>query len=325
MRTYRRRVTRRAAAPMRRRTTQTRRAFGNFASAMQQRDSTNVVISCQEDVVLNMPHEANEVTLVRNCNALLINTPYFENYMGMYDQYKINAIRASMEMTNISNELLSATKFPSVCTAWDRNGIKISSVQTNPGVQPGNEVYAYCLPSYQEVCSYSSANEKTIYYGSRWGVIRQLDAASMMEKSIYLPTTNTRDVLSHGNMYASWNPMLLIAIKASTTDPQLDRASKISIHWQFDVTLRGLRKVAVDNLDKFKPNAGFIGFNTSTDGLAVLKPGANPNAGQPYALSGAAGAAVPPNINPEYQMPNAAAGNGLVVPNTGLPGANTGL
>ena len=168
MRTYRRRAVRRVAAPVRRRTTQTRRAFGNFASAMQQRDSTNVVISCQEDVVLNMPHQANEVTLVRNCNALLINTPYFENYMGMYDQYKINAIRASMEMTNISNELLSATKFPSVCTAWDRNGIKISTVNTRPDLGAGHEVYKYCLPSYKEVCSYSSANEKTIYYGSRW-------------------------------------------------------------------------------------------------------------------------------------------------------------
>lgn len=321
MRTYRRRATRRVAAPIRRRTTQTRRAFGNFASAMQQRDSTNVVISTQEDVVLNMPHEADEVTLVRNCNSLLISTPYFENYMGMYDQYKINAIRASMEMTNISNELLSATKFPQICTSWDRNGIKISTVQTNPGVAPAT--YAYCLPSYSEVCSYSSANEKTIYYGSRWGVIRQLDAASMMEKSVYLPTSCTRDVLSHGNLYSAWNPMLLIALKASNVDVLLDRAAKISIHWQFDVTLRGLRKVATTDMDRFKPNAGFIGYAPTTNGLVVLKPGANPNAGQPYAASGAAIAAAP-TINPENDMP-AGAGTGLVVPNDGLPASNTGL
>lgn len=320
MRTYRRRPVRRIAAPVRRRTTQTRRAFGNFASAMQQRDSTNVVISCQEDVVLNLPNHANEVTLVRNCNALLINTPYFENYMGMYDQYKINAVRASMEMTSISNELLSATKFPSICTAWDRNGIKISTVDTDP---EGGHAYAYCLPSYSEVCSYSSANEKTIYYGSRWGVIRQLDAASMMEKSVYLPTTNTRDVLSHGNMYSAWNPMLLIAIKSSTVDDALDRPSKISIHWQFDVTLRGLRKVATTQMDKFKPNPNFIGFNTKTDGLVVLKPDANPNVGHPYAVIGNVGGATP-TINPEYNMP-VGAGNGLIIPNSGLPAVNTGL
>lgn len=324
MRTYRRRAYRRAAAPMRRRTTQTRRAFGNFASAMQQRDSTNVVISCQEDVTMNLPAACDEVTLVRNVNSLLITTPYFENYMGMYDQYKINAVRASMEMTNISNELLNATRFPQICTAWDRNGIKISTVVTNPGVNPSQ--YAYCLPSYSEVASYSSANEKTIYYGSRWGVIRQLDAASMMEKSVYLPTTNTRDVLSHANMYSAWNPMLLIALKASTVDPNAIRASKISIHWQFDVTLRGLRKVATTEMDRFKPNAGFIGYAKSNDGLAVLKPGANPTAAgtQPYGGVNIGGVAIQPTINPENDMP-VNSGVGLVVPNTGLPDANTGL
>ena len=168
MRSYRRRTVRRAAAPIRRRTTQTRRAFGNFASAMQQRDSTNVVISCQEDVVLNMPHEANEVTLVRNCNSLLITTPYFENYMGMYDQYKINAVRVSAEMTYISPTLLNSATFPSICTSWDRNGIQISTVRVS---DTGDDQYRYTLPAYDLVASYSSANEKTLYYGSRWGVV----------------------------------------------------------------------------------------------------------------------------------------------------------
>ena len=51
MRAYRRpsRVSSMRAVP-RRRTTLKRQAFGNFASAMQQRDSTNIVISKQEDV-----------------------------------------------------------------------------------------------------------------------------------------------------------------------------------------------------------------------------------------------------------------------------------
>ena len=36
-----------------RRTTAKRRAFGNFASAMQQRDATNIIVNAQEEVKLN--------------------------------------------------------------------------------------------------------------------------------------------------------------------------------------------------------------------------------------------------------------------------------
>ncbi|GAB1227963.1 hypothetical protein ENUP19_0366G0001, partial [Entamoeba nuttalli] len=73
------------------RTTLKRQAFGNFASAMQQRDSTNVVISMQEDVSINVPVGANEGTMLRNVTALMTSTQYFHNYMGMYDQFKLNA------------------------------------------------------------------------------------------------------------------------------------------------------------------------------------------------------------------------------------------
>ena len=81
----------------RRRTTVRRQAFGNFASAMQQRDSTNVVVSMQENVIIGVPAQGNEGTIVRNVNALLCGTPYFENYAGMYDQYKINAVRVGID------------------------------------------------------------------------------------------------------------------------------------------------------------------------------------------------------------------------------------
>ena len=308
-----------------RRTTIKRQAFGNFASALQQRDSTNVVVSSVEDVVINVPADCNEGTVVRNVNALLCDTTYFQNYMGMYDQYKINAVRANIEMIRIDNSLLNPATFPSVCTSWDRNGIKLDSVDARVAGDP-NPLYRYKLPEYQVVTSYSSANEKTIYYGSRWGVIRQLDAASMMEKSIYLPTANTRDVLSHGNLYAAWNPMLLISIHSPTVMPAGGANCIVNIHWQFDVTLRGLRKIPVANVAAFQPFAGFVGYARNNYGYAIVKQ-SGLLTGQ-FAVAGDAANNYPqPSINPEVN-PNAPAGpnrNGLIVPNEGTADQNLGI
>lgn len=316
MRTYRRpmRSMRRTVAP--RRTTVRRQAFGNFASAMQQRDSTNVVLSLQEECNIIVPQGGKEATLARNVNALLCKAPYFGNYVGMYDQYKINAVRAAIEMTYIGNDLLNQTKFPSVCTSWDRNGIKLNSI--NVGAAP-TEDWHYLLPTYSQVTSYSSANEKTIYYGSRWGVVRQLDAASMMEKSMYIPTSNTRDVLTHGNMYTAWNPELLIGIQTSSA-VVTDQSCVLNVHWQFDVTLRGLRKIATadNDLAKLLPNPDFIGYRGDNRGLIV------PNGSGGYIIVGSGGATVNPTINPEYNIPTGS-GNGLVVPNDGKAGSNIGI
>lgn len=311
----RRAYSRRPRRVVPRRSTVRRQAFGNFASAMQQRDSTNVVISTQEDVTIYVPTHTNQGTIVRNVNALLCNTQYFQNYMGMYDQYKINAVRASMEMISIGNRLLNSAQFPSICSAWDRNGVKIDRIAVT--VQ-GQQVYKYSVPDYSCVASYSSANEKTIYYGSRWGVNRQLDAASMMEKSMYLPTSNTRDVLSNGNLYSAWNPMLLISVKAPGPLASTDNCV-ITIHWQFDVTLRGLRKIPTTNMTLFKPYSGFIGYAPSNSGLYIQ--GDNDN----YYPANDAGADSEPSINPDtvYDANNQQYVNGgLVLNNNGMPENN---
>lgn len=332
MRTMRRAYRRRPIMRGRRKTLK-RQAFGNFASAMQQRDSTNVVISTEENVTIEVPKYADEGTIVRNCNAILCRTEYFQNYLGMYDQYKINAIRASCEMTYCGNLLMNASTFPSICTSWDRNGIKINTVQT------GENLYNYTLPDYSTVCSYSSANEKTLYYGARWGVIRQLDAASMMEKSMYLPTSNTREVLSMGNMYSAWNPMLLISMKSPAALTAGSNYCTISIHWQFDVTLRGLRKVPTVDMSKYKPYGGFVGYQRNNYGFAILKPGTAPGTPANYVVVGknvpggdsptddpTSGNNYEPSINPCWDGSTAGTSDtGLVVPNNGLPSNNINI
>ena len=178
----------RRTIPRRRRTVK-RQAFGNFASAMQQRDATNVVINAQESVTMLVPGNAAEATILRNINAMMTTSPMFMNYATMYDQYKLNAVRVGVEMTYIGNQLLNSATFPSICTAWDRNGVRPRTVIVNPDAEAQNQYRGFVLPVYDTVSSYSSANEKTIYYGARWGVVRQLDASSMMEKSVYVKTS----------------------------------------------------------------------------------------------------------------------------------------
>lgn len=276
-----------------RRTTAKRRAFGNFASAMQQRDATNIIVNANEEVRLIVPANGQEATVVRNINSIMTTAPMFMNYATMYDQYKLNAVRVGIEMTYIGNDLLNSATFPSICTAWDRNGIK-------PRVVKVEETPGFLLPVYDTVSSYSSANEKTLYYGSRWGVVRQLDASSMMEKSVYLGTVNTKDVLSNDNLYNAWNPILLIALKSPRT-VQVDSSVIFQIHYQFDVTLRGLRKVVISKAEDFKkemqPNDNFMGYRKDNCGYAVPKVGGGYIA-VPVSGKNAATSLATPTINP---------------------------
>lgn len=299
-----------------------RQAFGNFAAAMQQRDSTNIVATLQEDVAITIPTGCNEGTIVRNAHALLCTSQYFRNYMGMYDQYKINAVRASIEALSLDGAISGPSKFPSVCTAWDRNGVQIKTVNIGSSQAPQ---YAFTLPTYDEVTSYSSSNEKTIYYGSRWGVIRQLDAASMQEKSMYIPTSQTKDVLSYGNIYSVWNPCLLLSIKAPVAITQTTDSNIFSIHWQFDITLRGLRKLNTDDttISLYKPYPGFVGYYPNNSKMAVATFG-NKNV---YAVSGSADATLM-TINPSVSAGTEAGqliNNSLSIPNTGLPHENINM
>lgn len=313
-----RRVIPRRTVPVRR-TTAKRRAFGNFASAMQQRDATNIVVNAQEEVTLIVPNGANEATIVRNINSIMTTAPMFMNYATMYDQYKLNAVRVGMEMTYVGNQLLNSATFPSICTAWDRNGIKPKVVTVGNDNTPG-----FLLPIYDTVSSYSSANEKTLYYGSRWGVVRQLDASSMMEKSVYVGTVNTKDILSNDNLYTCWNPVLLMSLKCPRP-VNVDSTVIFQLHYQFDVTLRGLRKIVVENADEFKrqmkPNDNFIGYKKDNGGLAVVNPNNDGYIVVPITGQTAVASLAIPTINPNLND-EGTANAGIYMPTTGKAADN---
>lgn len=316
----------RRTIPRRRRTTVRRQAFGNFASAMQQRDATNVVINAQEQVTMFVPSGAKEATVLRNINAMLTTSPMFFNYATMYDQYKLNAVRVGVEMTYIGNQLLNSATFPSICSAWDRNGVRPRDVIVNPTAQQAQQFRGFVLPVYDTVASYSSANEKTIYYGSRWGVVRQLDASSMLEKSVYVGTVNTKDVLTNDNLYQCWSPVFIMSLKCPRPVSEISTVI-FQLHYQFDVTLRGLRKIVVSDVNTFKqemtPNENFIGYKPDNGGCVVPNAAGNGWITVPTAANGEgnAAAASTPTLNPNL---NAAgdANAGIYFPSTGKASDN---
>ena len=311
----------RRTVPRRRRTTVRRQAFGNFASAMQQRDSTNVVINAQEQVTMFVPSGAKEATILRNINAMLTTSPMFFNYATMYDQYKLNAVRVGVEMTYIGNQLLNSATFPSICSAWDRNGVRPRDVIVNPNAEQGQQYRGFVLPVYDTVASYSSANEKTIYYGSRWGVVRQLDASSMLEKSVYVGTVNTKDVLTNDNLYQCWSPVFIMSLKCPRPVSEISTVI-FQLHYQFDVTLRGLRKIVVSDVNTFKqemtPNVNFIGYKADNGGCIVPNAIGNGWVTVPLAAGGAgdAAAANTPTLNPNLNS-EGTANAGIYFPSAG--------
>lgn len=316
----------RRTIPRRRRTTVRRQAFGNFASAMQQRDSTNVVINAQEQVTMFVPSGAKEATVLRNINAMLTTSPMFFNYATMYDQYKLNAVRVGVEMTYIGNQLLNSATFPSICSAWDRNGVRPRNVLVNPDAAQDQQYRGFVLPVYDTVASYSSANEKTIYYGSRWGVVRQLDASSMLEKSVYVGTVNTKDVLTNDNLYQCWSPVFIMSLKCPRPVSEISTVI-FQLHYQFDVTLRGLRKIVIDNLETFKtemtPNENFIGYKKDNGGCIVPAAIGGTWITVPTAAGGAgdSNAANVPTLNPNLNAAGTA-NAGIYFPSAGKASDN---
>lgn len=261
----------------------------------------------------------------------------YKNYATMYDQYKLNAVRVGMEMTYISNQLLNSATFPSVCTAWDRNGIRPNVVNVKVDGNEENDIKAFQLPTYDTTASYSSANEKTLYYGSRWGIVRQLDAASMMEKSVYVGTLNTKDILTNDNLYNCWSPALLMSLKCPRP---VSGASQVifQLHYQFDVTLRGLRKVVLDDTQfntMLKPNDWFMGYRPDNCGYAILKPNVSPVSVGAYAIvplisdgqaTPDATAAAKPTINPNANIDvNPYTNTGIYMPSGGQANDNLKL
>lgn len=289
------RRTRRATAT---RPTSTRRNLrstmaGNLRAAFQQRDATQVVLNATETVQLAIPANTNGATTVRNVTKLLCGTEFFQHYAGMYDQFKIDGVSVSAEIVyNTFGQ--AAMTFPNVITAWDRNGIDKATAGTvsEPGVTPLTNVPI--VPGPYQVSSYSSAVSRAYYPGARWGITRRLVASSLQEKSIYLPTVKTAEVLTESTLYAAWNPDFLLSVLLGNQTATC-QTLVFNLTWSWVVSLRGLRKSTLDVIPT--PAANSLGYAPTNAG--TVASGTN-NAMIPVSMTTTNDAGVTSTSNPIY-------------------------
>ncbi|GAB1227582.1 hypothetical protein ENUP19_0345G0004 [Entamoeba nuttalli] len=266
---------------------------GNLKAAFQQRDSTQVVLNATETVQLAIPANTNGATTVRNVTKLLCGTEFFQHYAGMYDQFKIDGVSVSAEIVyNTFGQ--AAMTFPNVITAWDRNGIDkaVASQVSQDGQNTLSNVPI--VPGPYQVSSYSSAVSRAYYPGARWGITRRLVASSLQEKSIYLPTVKTAEVLTESTLYAAWNPDFLLSVLLGNQTATC-QTLVFNLTWSWVVSLRGLRKSTLDVIPT--PAANSLGYANTNDG--TVASGTN-NAMIPVSMTTTNNGGVVTTENPIY-------------------------
>ncbi|GAT98798.1 hypothetical protein CL6EHI_154760 [Entamoeba histolytica] len=238
---------------------------GNLKAAFQQRDSTQVVLNATETVQLAIPANTNGATTVMNVTKLLCGMEFFQYYAGMYDQFKIDGVSVSAEIVyNTFGQ--AAMTFPNVITAWDRNGIDkaVASQVTQEGQGVLSNVPI--VPGPYQVSSYSSAVSRAYYPGARWGITRRSFASSLQEKSIYLPTVKTAEVLTESTLYAAWNPDFLLSVLLGNQTATC-QTLVFNLTWSWVVSLRGLRKSTLDVIPT--PAANSLGYANTNAGTVA--------------------------------------------------------
>ena len=216
--------------------------YSNQRSANAQKDNAKVVINIQKSFQIPIDATNTSNAIAINIWYLLRESNMFDAYRGMFDQVKISGITARISGLNGSSAITMANT-PTICTAWDRNGIEAAI---------NNPTYL----SYQTVSSYSSAIISNWSPGNAFKITRRLYPSTLSEKSYYVscgslsvqePSRNPAYSFVYQNGI-DFKPLLLVGAYAGfATAAQ----QSIGLMIEFDVAcvFRGLRRysTASDN------------------------------------------------------------------------------
>lgn len=215
------------------------RAKRQYRAADQQRDITQVVINSEVEVtcgntMVDIVGEGREEDF-KNTGCAAINVfdvlrrgEFFEQFASLYDQVRIDCIRAKIQATswtqNSNNNNQGDVGFAeydtprsyTICTAWDRSGLgddqyikKVRRVRwlLPVAVQNDQEDWiverherftnvndGYCVVG-SNITSYSSVMTKSLGPGNAYQIVRQLYPSSVLEKSQFI---NTNDLKLQG-------------------------------------------------------------------------------------------------------------------------------
>lgn len=214
------------------------RVRGNKRAANGQRDTSTVVINVQKTFQVPVPANSTSNAIAISIWQQLAASNMFTAYRDMYDQIKINGITARIRGLNGSTAL-SMANTPTICTAWDRNGLE---PQTPDGA-------ATPIVTYNDVTSYSSAIINNWSTGNAFRITRHIYPSTISEKSYYAACAALRsnevnrnpgaDFIQHTGV--DFKPILLIGAYLGFQGATLQ---SIGFMIEFDITctFRGLRR-----------------------------------------------------------------------------------
>lgn len=186
------------------------RARRQQRAADQQRDSTTIVINsnmsfdCGQTMAQIYMDKGDEGWYDTGCAAINIydvlrKSDYFSEFSKLYDQFKIDNIRARIIATNWAtsreesstekiNEIIKARSYV-IVTAWDRTGVSSSDIVLDPEWYSGDVTKKKMYVTIgKKIDTYSSAKTKHLGPGNAYEIVRQLYPENNYEKSMFLST-----------------------------------------------------------------------------------------------------------------------------------------
>ena len=190
------------------------RARRQQRAADQQRDSTTVVINsnysfdCGQTMNQIYMDRGDEGWYDTGCAAINIydilrKSDYFNDFSKLYDQFKVDNIRARIIATNWAtskeesstekiNEIIKARSYV-IVTAWDRSGVSLDDIVRDPewnNNDPTKKKFQVTIG--KKIESYSSAKTKHLGPGNSYEITRYLYPSTLVEKSQFVSTSDLR-------------------------------------------------------------------------------------------------------------------------------------
>lgn len=188
------------------------RSNGNLRAARQQADQATFNLNIPSQLSA-FSYKANPQgntygVFALNIYDLLRRSEFFQNYAGMYDEFKVDKVKVKLLPTTWATALGQGNPFYknlTVYTAWDRTGLNdnqcVFSVPTPAQIDRigdndyrlGNESgggLAIIIGS--DITSYSSAESRVLNPNTNTTITRWLNPKTIQEKSQWLSTTTLK-------------------------------------------------------------------------------------------------------------------------------------
>lgn len=172
-----------------------KRANNNIKAAFEQRDQAEVVLNCNNILSCQLQTaESNGNWAVGALNVFdaLIHSEFFGNYAPMYDQVRIDKVKAKFTSLQYPQQSRDNSNFNfSIVTAFDRNGLDEGQILSARPAFNGVDI-AYGTSIGKNIATYSSALTKNLTFGNAFDIVRYISPSSMQEKSQFIATDSLK-------------------------------------------------------------------------------------------------------------------------------------